>query len=94
MARTAISVGAMKPAKPAEMMMPAAVMEPEVSAMMPAASGCFGRDEHCRAKHGGGAKDHEFMHWTLPSRALWPPGANSFNAFKAHSLGRCNCADD
>ena len=40
------------------MMMPAAAMEPLVSAMMtpvvsavmPAASGCFGRGEHCRAE--------------------------------------------
>jgi hypothetical protein len=52
-------------------MMPAAAMEPVVSAMMtpvvsavmPAASGCFGRGEHCRAEHRGGAKDHEIMHW-------------------------------
>ena len=53
------------------MMMPAAAMEPLVSAMMtpvvsavmPAASGCFGRGEHCRAEHRGGANDHEIMHW-------------------------------
>jgi hypothetical protein len=49
-----------------------AMMTPVVSAMMAAASRCFARDEHRRADHSGGTKDHEFMHWTLPSLALWP----------------------
>ncbi|MGB9426869.1 MAG: hypothetical protein WCB09_10660, partial [Methylocella sp.] len=43
-----------------------AMMTPAVSTMMAAASGCFARGEHRHAEHSGGAKDHEFMHWTLP----------------------------
>jgi hypothetical protein len=43
-----------------------AMMAPAVSAMMAAASGCFGRGDQCRAEHSGGANDHEFMHWITP----------------------------